>query len=105
MMVKIKRDLRRKLKPVRRAMAALDEPDPHRSVLLDYAEALPSSLRVSSVAPFQLGGRRVLEDLRAVTASLRRCQKKRIIPCWAICSLPPPSTATTWRRGVALAGT
>jgi hypothetical protein len=81
LMVQIKRELRLKLKPVRRALEALDEQDPQRSVLLDYAEALRSSLRVSSLPPFQLGGLRVLADLRAVAASLRRCQKKGRIPC------------------------
>ena len=79
-MVKIKRDLRLKLKLIRRAIEALDEQDPHRSVLFDYAEALRSSLRVSSVPPFQLGGLRVFEDLRAVATSLRRCQKKESSP-------------------------
>jgi len=47
-----------------------------RPLLLEYVEALRSSLRVRSVAPFNLGGLRVGADLRAVAASLRRCQKK-----------------------------
>ncbi len=74
-MVKIKHDLRSKLGPVRRAIQALDEANPARTILLDYAEALRSCLRVSRVAPFQLGGLRVLDDLRAIIASLRRCEK------------------------------
>jgi len=84
-MVKLKRDLRLKLRPLRRVIEALDTADPHRAVLSDYAEALRSCLRVSSVAPFQLGGLRVLADLRAVAASLRRCQKKKTIFCCKAC--------------------
>jgi len=89
-MVKIKHDLRSKLSPVRRAIQALDEADPARAVLWDYAEALRSCLRVSSVAPFQLGGLRVLDDLRALTASLHRCEKNNRTLSWRTC---------WWRRG------
>jgi len=95
-MVKLKRDLRLKLHPLRRAIETLDETDPHRAILQDYAEALRSCLRVSSVAPFQLGGLRVLDDLRAVAASLRRCQKKKTIPCCKIYWLQPRCTETIW---------
>jgi len=84
-MVKIKHDLRLKLSPVRRAIQALDETDPTRAVLLDYAEALRSCLRISGIAPFQLGGVRIMEDLRAVTASLRRCEKNNRISYCVIC--------------------
>lgn len=79
-MVQIKQELRAKLRPVRLAIQALGELDPHQSILVDYAEALRSCLRVGSVAPFQLGGLRIIEDLRAIAASLRRCQKKPPIP-------------------------
>ena len=105
LMVKIKRDLRSKLHPVRRVIQALDEHDPYRAVLLEYAEALRSSLRVSSVAPFHLGGLRVLDDLRAVATSLRRCQKKRIIPCGVLCWPPPRCTGTTLPPDTAIAVT
>lgn len=80
LMVDLKHDLRLKLRPIRRAIQSLDEADPHRAILWDYAEALRSCLRVSGLAPFQLGGLRVLADLRAIAASLRRCQKKEVIP-------------------------
>jgi len=91
-MVKIKRDLRTKLSSARRAIQDLDESDQVRAVLLDSACALRSSLRVSGVAPFYLGGLQVVDDLRAVAASLRRSQKKRRIRCWMICWPRPPST-------------
>jgi len=104
-MVKLKRDLRLKLRPLRRAIEAVDAADPHRAVLADYAEALRSCLRVSGVAPFQLGGLQVLDDLRAVAASLRRCQKNTTILCCETCSSPPRCTVTTWPRVAALAVT
>jgi hypothetical protein len=94
LMVKIKHDLRTKLRPVRRAIQDLEEADSARAILLDYAEALRSSLRVSSLAPFRLGGLVVVDDLRAVAASLRRCQKKPPILCWMICWPRPLSIAT-----------
>lgn len=81
-MVGIKRELRAKLRPVRLALQALPETSPRRSILLDYAEALRTCLRVSSLAPFQLGGLRLMDDLRAIAASLRRCQKKLTIRAW-----------------------
>lgn len=88
-MVTIKQELRAKLRPVRLAIQAVGEQEPRRGILLDYAEALRSCLRVSSVAPFQLGGLRVMEDLRAIAMSLRRCQKKQSILSWVNCSQPP----------------
>lgn len=94
-MVKLKHDLRLKLRPLRRAIEQLDAADPRRPILQDYAEALRSCLRVGGVAPFQLGGLRVLDDLRAVAAPLRRCQKKPTILCCRTCWLPPRYTVTT----------
>ena len=91
-MVKIKQELRAKLRPVRQALQAWSELDSQRTILLDYAEALRSCLRVSSLAPFQLGGLRVMEDLRAIAASLRRCQKKPTLLSWKRC----------WRRPVCI---
>lgn len=86
-MVKIKKELRSKLGPVRREIQDLDESNPYRTVLIDYAEAMRSILRVNGLAPFCLGGLRVLDNLRAVAASLRRCQKKKNILYWISCFL------------------
>jgi hypothetical protein len=102
-MVKLKHDLRLKLRPLRRALDDLDDTDPHRTILQDYAEAMRSCLRVSGVAPFQLGGLRVLDDLRAVAASLRRCQKNRLILCCQVCWRQLKCTALTSPLGVAFA--
>jgi hypothetical protein len=78
-MVEMKQELRAKLRPVRLAIQALPETDQRRPILLAYAEALRSCLRLGSLAPFQFGGLRLLDDLRASAASLRRCQKKSSI--------------------------
>jgi hypothetical protein len=94
-MIKIKQELRAKLRPVRLAIEAVDEQDPRRGILLDYAEALRSCLRVRSVAPFQLGGLRVRDDLRAIATSLQRCQKKQNILSWANCWRPPACIGAT----------
>ena len=85
LLLALTRDVRPKLRRVRRAIQALEDGEAVRPLLLDYAEALRSSLRLSSVAPFNLGGLRVCADLRAVAASLRRCQKKVTTPSWASC--------------------
>jgi hypothetical protein len=85
LMVKIKHELRTQVHPVRRAIQALDEQDLCRSVLWEYAEALRGTLRVGGVAPFVLGGLRVLDNLRVVAASLRRCEKKPPIRSYASC--------------------
>jgi hypothetical protein len=70
------REARPKVRRVRHAIQALEDGELVRPLLLDSGEAVRSSLRVRSVAPFNLGGLRVCADLRAVAASLRRCQKK-----------------------------
>jgi hypothetical protein len=103
MLVKVKHALRLKIRPLRHALDNLEEADPHRTILQDYAEALRSCLRVRGVAPFQLGGLRVLDDLRAVAASLRRCQKNTPTLCWPICWPPQKSTAPIWHWDAAFA--
>ena len=93
LMLTLKRDVRTKLRPVRRAIQALAVEETVRPIVLDYAEALRSSLRVSSVVPFKLGGLRVFADLQAIAASLRRCQKKVTTPSWTSCWQWPSSIA------------
>jgi hypothetical protein len=103
MLVKVKHALRLKIRPLRRVLDDLEEADPHRAILQDYAEALRSCLRVSGVAPFQLGGVRVLDNLRAVAASLRRCQKNTTTLCWRIGWRQRKCTACIWRWDAASA--
>lgn len=77
----LKRDFRPHLRAVRRQILALPPHDPFQPILLDYAEALRVTLRTDGRPPFDLGGLCVFADLRAVEASLRRCQKKGGIRC------------------------
>jgi hypothetical protein len=93
LMLTLKREVRTKLRPVRRAIQALAVEETVRPILLDYAEALRSRLRVSSGVPFNLGGLRVFANLQARAASLRRCQKTVTTPSWASCWQWPSSIA------------
>jgi hypothetical protein len=104
-MVEIKQELRAKLRPIRLALQSLPEADPRRPILLDYAEALRSCLRLGSIAPFQFGGLRLMDDLRAIAASLRRCQKKSTIHPWPNSWSSSVSIGPTWRlRAASVAG-
>jgi hypothetical protein len=90
---KVKKHLKSAFRPIikrlRRRIETLSLDDPARSVLLDYAEAIYSTLLTGGVAPFDLGGVAVFEALEAVAASLERCQKKAIIHSYGVCSRLP----------------
>lgn len=77
----LKKALRRPLARLQRRIAALPPTDLYRPILTDYADATRTTLWVGGVAPFELGGLRVLAALTAVAASLTRCQKKGPIRC------------------------
>ena len=72
----IKASFRERLRRVEKRIARLPETDPYRPVLTDYADAMRSTLLEGGVAPFELGGLRVFDDLTALVGSLARCQKK-----------------------------
>lgn len=73
---RLKASFRQRLKRVERRIERLPEVDPFRPVLADYADAMRATLLEGGIAPFQLGGVRVFDDLSALAASLARCQKK-----------------------------
>ena len=73
---RLKATYRQRLRRVEKRIASLPEVDSYRSVLTDYADAIHATLLVGGVAPFDLGGLRVFDDLTALAASLARCQKK-----------------------------
>lgn len=73
---RLKATFRRRLKGVERGIERLPEDDPYRPVLADYADAMRSTLLEGGVAPFELGGVRVFDDLSALAASLACCQEK-----------------------------
>ena len=72
----LKATFRQKIKRAEQRIRRLPEIDPYWSVLADYADAIHSTLLEGGVAPFELGGLRVFDDLTAVADSLACCQKK-----------------------------
>lgn len=73
---RLKASFRQRLKRLERRIERLPENDPFRPVLADYADAMRATLLEGGIAPFQLGGVRVFDDLNALAASLARCQEK-----------------------------
>lgn len=84
----MKTDLKAAFRPalarLRKRIQTWSANDPFRPILLDYAEAIHSTLLVGGVAPFELGGVQVFEALESLEASLSRCQKKVITYCCAV---------------------
>lgn len=72
----LKKALRPKLSGFGKRLKRLPEEDPCRLVLVDYVSCLRSTLLIDGVAPFDLGGLHVFDELQAVEASLRRCKEK-----------------------------
>jgi len=72
----LKAALRGRIQRVEHRLARWPEADPYRAILGDYADALHSTLLAGGVAPFDLGGLQVFDDLAAVAQSLLRCQEK-----------------------------
>ncbi len=75
----LKAALRSRIKRVEQRIEALSQADAYRSILADYADACHSTLLEGGVAPFELGGIHIFDDLTALAASLARCQKKKIM--------------------------
>jgi hypothetical protein len=73
---RLKASFRQRLRRVERRIERLPETDPYRPVLVDYADAMRSTLLEGGIAPFELGGIRVFDGLTALAASLARCQEK-----------------------------
>lgn len=73
---RLKAALRKRLKRVEQRIARLPQPDPYQPILADYADAMHATLLEGGVAPFELGGIRVFDDLTALAGSLARCQEK-----------------------------
>jgi hypothetical protein len=72
----LKQRFRNRLSDVERRIAKWPESDRWRPILADYALAIHATLLEGGVAPFDLGGVRIFDDLTALAASLRRCQEK-----------------------------
>ena len=82
---RLKGVVRKRLNLFNRRLKHLPSTDLHRSVLVDYADAIRVTLLAGGVSPFELGGLRVYDDLDALAASLTRCQKKGITNSYMLC--------------------
>jgi len=80
----LKASFRSALKRVEQRIAELPAADLFRPILADYATALRATLLEGGIAPFELGGVHIFDNLTAVAASLERCRKKGgLRPCCA----------------------
>ena len=83
----MKTDLRRdtrsgaKLRPISRGLSQSSPDNRQAAVLRDYCEILREALRADRLSPFDLAGLKLYDGPRRLETSLRRCQKKRGIPC------------------------
>lgn len=77
----LKAAIRRSLYRLEKRIGALPADNRFRSVLLDYAQAIHSTLLEGGIAPFELGGVAIFAALEELAASLERCQKKGRIHC------------------------
>jgi len=77
----LKKQLRGRLNRARQAIQRLPAPDPYRPVLLKYVRYLRFTLLVRGLAPFELGGLRLVQQLTTLEASLCRAREKGGIGC------------------------
>jgi hypothetical protein len=83
----LKQALRPKLSGLSRRLKRLPLEDRCRLVLANYVTCLRSTLLVDGVAPFDLGGLQVCDDLQTVEDSLQRCREKGGTSSWTGCWL------------------
>jgi hypothetical protein len=81
MKTQLKKQLRGRLNRARQAIQDLPEADPYRPVLLKYVRHLRFTLLIGGLAPFELGGLRMVQQLTTLAASLGRAREKGGIGC------------------------
>ncbi len=81
MKTQLKKKMRGRLNRARQAIKNLPEPDPYRPVLLKYVRYLRFTLLIRGLAPFELGGLRMVQQLTTLEASLCRAREKGGIGC------------------------
>lgn len=94
----LKKKLRGRLNRARQAIKKLPQSDPYRPVLLKYVRYLRFTLLVRGLAPFELGGLRLVQQLTSLEASLGRAREKGGIGCLSACSKLPASTGSTLNK-------
>jgi hypothetical protein len=87
----LKKTLRGRLNRARQTIRNLPELDPYRPVLLQYVRHLRFTLLVRGVAPFDLGGLQMIQQLTTLEASLSRAREKGGIAYSIACSSLPAS--------------
>jgi len=85
----LKQRLRNPLGHLEGSIANLPADAPWRPILADYALAMRATLLEGGVAPFELGGVHVFDDLSALAASVQRCRGKGGTGSWRACSTSP----------------
>jgi hypothetical protein len=81
MKTQLKKKMRGRLNRARQAIKNLPESDPYRPVLLKYVRYLRFTLLIRGLAPFELGGLRMVQQLTILEASLCRAREKGGIGC------------------------
>lgn len=82
---RLKASFRQQLTRTEHRIERLTPEDPFRAVLIDYADAIRSTLLAGGVAPFDLGGVWVYDALSDLAASLAQCQKKGTMSSCVAC--------------------
>jgi hypothetical protein len=77
----LRRDVRAKLRPISRGLSQSSPDNPQAAALMDYCEILREVWRADGLSPFNLAVLNLYDGLHRLETSLRRCQKKRGIPC------------------------
>jgi hypothetical protein len=72
----LKQRVRSPLGHLEASIGKLPADDVWRPILADYALAMRTTLLEGGVAPFELGGVHVFDDLSALASSLQRCREK-----------------------------
>lgn len=85
----LKQRLRSPLGHLEASIDKLPADDVWRPILADYALAMRATLLEGGVAPFELGGVHVFDDLSALAISLQRCREKGGIGSWSGCCASP----------------
>lgn len=92
---RLKASFRQPLTRTEHRIERLAPEDPFRAVLIDYADAIRSTLLAGGVAPFDLGGVWVYDALSDLATSLAQCQKKgtmsSCVACWSSSIIAGPS--------------
>jgi hypothetical protein len=86
---RLKKNLRGRLNHARQTIKNLPEHDPYRPVLLKYVRHLRFTLLVRGLAPFDLGGLQIINQLTILEASLSRAHEKGGIGYLSVCSKLP----------------